>query len=136
MRWLKLNSDGSAIGNLGLGGCRGLIRIWEGVLVKGYSRAFGIVTSVATELWTLRDGLFCCLQLHLQYVEIELDAEVVATLMTNNANTNGGISALVDDCREFLKQILQSKAMHCFREDNHCTDILASGEELYCNRIT
>lgn len=48
--------------------------------VKGYARAIGITTSVAVELWALRDGIQLCIALKLPAVEIELDAKVVVDL--------------------------------------------------------
>ena len=48
--WMKLNSDGSSMGNPGLAGGGGLIRNENGEWVKGYARAIGCATSVAAEL--------------------------------------------------------------------------------------
>ena len=49
LNWLKLNTDGSALGNSELAG-GGLIRHHNGCLVKGFARAIGIATSVEAEL--------------------------------------------------------------------------------------
>uniref|UniRef100_A0A7N2LJL1 RNase H type-1 domain-containing protein n=1 Tax=Quercus lobata TaxID=97700 RepID=A0A7N2LJL1_QUELO len=51
INWLKLNSDGSSMGNPGLAGGGGLIRNEIGEWVKGYARATGCASSVAAELW-------------------------------------------------------------------------------------
>lgn len=56
LSWFKLNSDGSSMGNSGLVGGGGLIRNEDGEWVKGYVRAISCATSVAAELWALRDG--------------------------------------------------------------------------------
>jgi len=44
------------MGNSGLVGGGGLIRNEDGEWVKGYVRAISCATSVAAELWALRDG--------------------------------------------------------------------------------
>ena len=52
--WFKLNSDGLTMGNPGLASGGGLICNEKGEWIKGYARAIGITTSVATGLWALR----------------------------------------------------------------------------------
>ncbi|KAK9984218.1 hypothetical protein SO802_033743 [Lithocarpus litseifolius] len=75
--WMKLNTDGSSIGTLGLAGSGGVIRDEEGKWVIGYGRKIGSANSFLAELWALRDGLLLCLQSHAQAVVIEMDAKVI-----------------------------------------------------------
>ncbi|KAK9995412.1 hypothetical protein SO802_020098 [Lithocarpus litseifolius] len=63
--WLKLNSDGSSLGNPGRAGGGGIIRNSRGEWVSGYARAIGHTSSVAAELWALRDGINLCIALNL-----------------------------------------------------------------------
>ena len=74
LNWYKLNSDGSSLGNLGLAGGGGLIWDDKGDWIKGYARVIGTTTSVAIELWALRDGIRLCIALKILAVIIELDA--------------------------------------------------------------
>lgn len=55
--WFKLNSNGFSIGNPSLEGGGGLIQDDKGMWVKGYAKAVGVITSVAAELWALKDGI-------------------------------------------------------------------------------
>ena len=55
--WVKLNTNGSSIGNPGLAGGEGLIRNANGEWVRGFARAIGVTTSAVAELWALRDGI-------------------------------------------------------------------------------
>ena len=60
-KWFKLNSDGSSMGNPGKAGGGGIICDFKGDWVSGYARAIGFTTSVAAELWALRDGINLCI---------------------------------------------------------------------------
>ena len=50
VQWVKLNSDGSSMGNPGRAGGGGIIRNAEGKWIKGYARSIGNTTSIAAEL--------------------------------------------------------------------------------------
>ena len=58
------------MGNPGRAGGGGIIRNDEGKWIKGYARAIGNTTSVAAELWALRDGIQLYLELNLPAVII------------------------------------------------------------------
>ena len=120
-----MNIDGSSLGNPGLAGGGGLIRNDKGEWVKGFARAIGSTTSVAAELWALRDGIRLCITLKLPAVEIELDSKLVVDLMKKELDHPNGIDILVADCRKFLKDIPQVRIRHCYREANKCVDALA-----------
>ena len=100
-----MNTDGSSLGNPGLAGGGGLIRNDKGEWVKGFARAIGSITSVAAELWALRDGIRLCITLKLPAVEIKLDSKLVMDLMKKELDHPNGIDILVADCRKFLKDI-------------------------------
>ncbi|KAK4566291.1 hypothetical protein RGQ29_002508 [Quercus rubra] len=104
--WLKLNMDGYVVGDSGIAGCGGLIRD-------------------TAELFALREGLALCVELQAQAVEVELDASAAISLISRNFTTNGDLSVLVDDCRDFLLQLPQARMIHCYREANCYADALA-----------
>lgn len=51
----------------------GLISNHKGEWIVGFSRYFGIATSVKAELWTLRKGLELAIQHHITLLYVELD---------------------------------------------------------------
>ncbi|KAK9274140.1 hypothetical protein L1049_018954 [Liquidambar formosana] len=55
--WAKLNTDGSSLGNPGPAGAGELIRDHNGQWIVGFIQNVGRSTSMAAELWALRDGL-------------------------------------------------------------------------------
>lgn len=61
--WVKLNTDGLALGNPGRASGGGLIHDSDGQWVKGFTRNIDYATSVEAELWALKDGLTLCLTL-------------------------------------------------------------------------
>ena len=92
INWLKLNSDGSSMGNPRLAGGGGLIRNEIGEWVRGYARAIGCATSVAAKLWALRDGIGLCISLKIPALVIELDAKLVIDLSKKDVENLNGIS--------------------------------------------
>lgn len=84
-----------------------------------------VSSSLATEMWALREGLTLCLDLQTQAVEIELDATIAISFISGNSNTNGDLSGLVDDCRDLLLQLPQVRMLHCYHEANSCAYALA-----------
>ena len=122
--WLKPNTNGLVISISGLSGCGGLIRGSAGQWVVGFAKSINVNSSIAAELWALREGLVLCIEREAHAVEIELDASATISLVASNVNTNGDLSGLVDDCREFLLQLPQVKLSHYFREANFYADAL------------
>ncbi|KAF3975273.1 hypothetical protein CMV_001475 [Castanea mollissima] len=88
--WHKLNIDGSSLGNLGRAVGRDIIRNSNGEWMGGYAQIIGTTTSVAVELWALRDGLNMCIDLNLLVVIIELDAKLVVDLLKNMSGSLNG----------------------------------------------
>ncbi|KAL0001759.1 hypothetical protein SO802_015540 [Lithocarpus litseifolius] len=126
LNWFKVNSDGSSMGNPSLAGGGGLIRNQDGEWVKGYARSIGCATSVASELWALRDGIRLCISLKLPAVVFELDAKLVVDLLKKDIENSNSIDVLVADCKEGLKEIPMVRIQHCYMEANKCADALAS----------
>ncbi|XP_075654894.1 uncharacterized protein LOC142625070 [Castanea sativa] len=123
--WWKLNTDGSFLAPSGLAGGGGIIRDSKGQCIGGFAKACVVTSSLAAELWALREGLLRCIEMHAQVMELELDAIAAVSLISCNASTNGDFSILVDDCRDLLLQLPQVKILHCYREANCCANALA-----------
>lgn len=67
--------------------------------------AIGIASSLVAKLWAIRDGLQLCCTLALEAVEVESDALVAVSLLSQAIRTNGDFSSLIDDCRNLMRNI-------------------------------
>ena len=97
--WVKLDTDGSSIDNLGLAGCGGIFRDEQGYWIKGFARKIGITNSFIAELWGLRDGLLFYSNCNFDYVEIEMDNKAIIDVLANPNYVNNIVSTILDDCR-------------------------------------
>ena len=125
MGWVKLNTDGSAIGSMGCAGGGGVIRNHEGQWLRGYARLLGCSNSCIAELWALRDGLLLAIEIGLNNIIIEMDALSIVLLMKNNT-ANLLMKPLLTDCRNLLSKIPNKQIVHIYREANQCADTLAT----------
>ena len=115
--WMKLNNDGSALGNPGKAGGGGLIRDHQGNWVRGFARAYDNTSSSIAELWALRDGLEIAKDLGLNNLIVEMDALSIVLLM-NNTKANILMEPLLFDCRKLLAAIPNKRVVHTFCEAN------------------
>uniref|UniRef100_A0A2N9F8F6 RNase H type-1 domain-containing protein n=1 Tax=Fagus sylvatica TaxID=28930 RepID=A0A2N9F8F6_FAGSY len=121
----KLNTDGSSLGNPGVAGGGGVIRDSCGTWVRGFSRTIGHTTSVQAELRALLDGMQLALELHITYLDIEMDSLVSVDLVLSKSVANIFFSPIVDDCRCMMEKFASVTLKHIYREANACVDLLA-----------
>ncbi|KAK9265995.1 hypothetical protein L1049_012495 [Liquidambar formosana] len=123
--WVTLNIDGSSLGNPGCAGAGGLIRNSVGVWLKGFYHHIGSTTSVCAELWAIRDGLQLAWSMGHRHVILQLDAQIVISLLTQQMAPTPWHLTLVTDCRSLLQRDWQVQIQHVYREANKCADFLA-----------
>jgi hypothetical protein len=126
--FLKLNTDGSALGNPRPANAGGLIRDNNGKWIKGFSRVIGTTNSFAAELWGLRDGLELARKLDITKLIVEVDAKaVVDIILTDNIQIldTHPYSALIHDCRYMIQSFEEAILQHIHREGNFCAYLLS-----------
>lgn len=104
MGWLKLNTDGSAVGNSGIAGGGGLIRNENGDWIMGFAKSLGITSGVMAELWALKYSLTLASQLRIADLCVEFDAELIVLLLNNYLINNLMLEPLLGDCKTLLKR--------------------------------
>lgn len=81
---MKLNVDGSSLGNPGQAGGGGVIWNDKGKLVSAISIFFGEATNNKAELRALIEGLKICHELEVYHIDIECDSLVVISWILYN----------------------------------------------------
>ncbi|KAF5454807.1 hypothetical protein F2P56_024444, partial [Juglans regia] len=137
--WVKLNTDGSSLGNPGASGIGGIIRNNHGNLIHAFSSFIGIGSNNRAELLALLHGIQVCKSLSLNYVHIELDSMNVISWWKSK---RCGVWYLEDFWEELI-DIMDSMTYsinHVFREGNKVVDWLAkqgaSGNDLAVSLLT
>ncbi|KAL0292713.1 UNVERIFIED_CONTAM: putative ribonuclease H protein [Sesamum calycinum] len=94
---VKLNTDGSSLGNPGLAGAAGINRDSAGHVHLAYQFALGTGTSVLAELTAVWRGLELALTHGLTPLVVEVDATTVISLLQSRASGKweSGVAALV-----------------------------------------
>ena len=137
---MKLNTDGSVFGNLGVASCGGVIRDDCGNWISRFTKRIGITNSfIIAEMWGLREGLIMCCNLNIVSLIVELDARAVVDAFSNNHYVNNIISTILDDCRLLSSRFSRIQFKHCYREGNRVADTLAKmsySHEVDCSAFT
>ena len=124
--FIKLNTDGNAIGNPGLAGARGLLRNSSGEWISGFSLHLGLTSNNMAELAVVHQDLILAWDMGFKFIHLELDSMTVFTWL--NATTDSyptNILPLISDCRNLLARALEVHVLHVYREANACADALA-----------
>ncbi|CAI9759581.1 unnamed protein product [Fraxinus pennsylvanica] len=122
--WVKLNVDGSSVGNPGPCGGGGVIRDHDGNLVAGFCVKYGHGSNNEAELRAVISGVELCKEMGFQQVEIECDSAVVVNWLTHSLCK---IWYLWDYWDELLKLLsgISFTISHQYREANSAADLLA-----------
>ena len=96
--WVRLNTDGSAIGNPGRAGGGGILQDDQGRWIASFSKNIGLSTSFMAELWALSDGLIFCNDLNYSAVDVQIDAKTIVGLLSNPSYSNSFAMPIIDDC--------------------------------------
>lgn len=104
--FFKLNSDNLARGNPGSASSAAIIRDSNGAWITSCTRRIGQATSMAAELWGIRDGLMLAKNLNIKKLIVEVDAMAIVKFfsVTNSSFVSTHpYSAIISDCRSLLQ---------------------------------
>ncbi|KAG2684189.1 hypothetical protein I3760_10G065300 [Carya illinoinensis] len=122
--WVKLNIDGSSLGNPGQSGVGGVIRDTRGHLCIAYSMALGQGSNNYVELKGLLEGVRRCCQYGFFQVYIEVDSQLLVNWVTKGACNIWYLEDFLDELRACLA-CLDHRLTHVFRESNVVADFHA-----------
>ena len=110
--WVKLNIDGSVIGDPKKAGGGGIFRNSEGDWVVRFVKKFGNVSSNTAELWALKEGLLIAKHLGIDNLCVDLDGTFFVYLIINPTGVNLNLEPLLSDCRNLTKSFLNCLVKH------------------------
>ena len=82
--FIKINTDGSALGNPGIAGAGGILRDHLGQWISGFSLHVGLATNNMVELAAFRQGLAMAWTMGFKFIYLELDSKVVLNWLTKS----------------------------------------------------
>ncbi|KAK4482042.1 hypothetical protein RD792_012965 [Penstemon davidsonii] len=123
--WHKLNTDGSVLESKNCAAAGGLIRDDTGSWVVGFSRKLGSTSITMAELLAAREGLEMAWEMRLQRLELELDSEVVFSLIKDADVETHPLGNIIKDCRTLIRMPWECRIVHTRRSGNGCADALA-----------
>ena len=75
--FIKLNTDGSSLGNLRLARASGLLQNCSGSWVSGFSLNMGIASNNIAKLGAIRQDLILAWDLGFKFIHLEIDSMIV-----------------------------------------------------------
>ena len=137
MGWIKLNTDGSCLGNPRKAGFGGLLRDDQGAWIHGFSAKIDIIDVLAAELHAMRFGLSLAWDLGHRNILCEIDSKEAVRLTTADAfpyfHIHGTVLA---DIRALLQRQWNVRVSHMFREGNFCANALAKRGATQMEEVT
>ena len=101
--FIKLNTDGSSLGNPGLAGARGIFRDFSGNWVSGFSLRLGLASNNIAKLWAIRQGPMLAWDLDFKFNQLETDSTMIISWLTINGNLSPDIVPLISNCRNLME---------------------------------
>lgn len=101
--FIKLNIDGSSLGNPRLAGASGILRDFSGNWVFGFSLRLGLASNNIAKLWAVRQGLMLAWDLGFKFIQLETNSTTVISWLTINGNLSPDIVPLISNCRNLME---------------------------------
>ena len=81
--FVKLNTDGSVIGNPGMASAGGLLCNSASAWISGFSLNMGITSNNIVELGAIQQGLILAWELGFKFIHLEIDSMIVLSLVNH-----------------------------------------------------
>ncbi|KAK2382027.1 TMV resistance protein N [Trifolium repens] len=124
--YIKVNVDGSSLGNLGNAGFGGLLRNDRGSWIHGFSGSCGRASNLVAELSAIWKGLQLAWDLGYKSIIMESDSQAALDLIANTQqNEFHPHATLLSLIRKLTSLPWVISFAHTLREGNECADWLA-----------
>lgn len=121
---IKVNVDGSSLGNHGPAGFGGLIRNNAGEWICGFSGSCGYADNLTAEVHAIKHGVELAWDKGFKDVILESDSKCVLDLLTTPNNLHS-LFPLLAHITSLLDRSWNVKLQHSHREGNECANWLA-----------
>jgi len=124
-QWSKLNTDGSALSNLGKIGAGGILRDHKGQMILAFATPSGEDTNNQAEMEAAIFGLTWSLQVGYRNVILEVDSQLLVDWIMLKTKPPWSISKQAQQLQELIRQTNNFKCKHIYREANFAADSLS-----------
>ncbi|XP_015160335.1 uncharacterized protein [Solanum tuberosum] len=138
-RWVKINTDGSALSNPGRIGAGGILRDQMGAMLLAFATPLGEGTNNQAEIGAAIFGMTWVLQLGYKNVVLEVDSQLLVDWITQKAKPPWSISIQLQQLQELIRQTHNFRCKHNFREANFVANSLSkqshklTSPQIYCS---
>ena len=101
--FIKLNIDGSSLGNPGLVGASRLLCNSLGDWISSFSLYMGITSNNIAELGAVCEGLLLAWNLGFKFIHLEIYSMIVLFWLINNNDIPPIINPILCDCRNLME---------------------------------
>uniref|UniRef100_A0A2C9W0H6 RNase H type-1 domain-containing protein n=1 Tax=Manihot esculenta TaxID=3983 RepID=A0A2C9W0H6_MANES len=123
--WMKLNVDGSCLGNPGPASAGGLLRDSSSNWVIGFGLNIGETSILNAEIIGILVGLQLVWSMGFRRVIVESDSLKAVRLITEEDISFHPLGDYIQDCRTLLNLDWQCTLSHVYRQRNYSADSLA-----------
>uniref|UniRef100_M1DJP7 RNase H family protein n=1 Tax=Solanum tuberosum TaxID=4113 RepID=M1DJP7_SOLTU len=124
-RWIKINTDGSALSNPGRIGAGGILRDQMEAMLLAFATPLGEGTNNQAEIGAAFFGMTWAIQLGYKNVVLEVDSQLLVDWIMQRAKPPWSISTQLQQLQELIRQTHNFRCKHTFREANFVADSLS-----------
>ncbi|XVF81675.1 hypothetical protein PTKIN_Ptkin15bG0174300 [Pterospermum kingtungense] len=124
--WVALNTDGCSKSSLGVAGCGGLLRDFQGNWLKGFTLNIGFCSAIEAELWGVLQGLRLAWSMGIRRVKLGIDSKLVVGWLNGVHGNCVRFQNLLSVIHDLLVRNWEVQVSHIYRECNRVADLLAS----------
>lgn len=122
---LKLNTDGSALSNLGKIGGGGIFRDHQGNMIYAFTVPLGEGTNNQAEIQAPSGGLHWCIHHGYRKIVLEVDSELLTRWLNSDAAPPWKIQNHIRARNDHINQLEYFECNHIYREGNSTANILS-----------
>ena len=124
-QWIKVNTDGSALTNLGKLGAEGILRDKDGTMLMAFTKQLGEWTNNKAEIQEAIFGITLALELCYKNSLLELDSQLVVYWIKQKVAPQWSIIKQLGRMQNVINPMQKFKSIHVFREANWVADTLS-----------